>query len=109
MPIDTTKLAKDMVVAASGVFNDTWPSVKDYAESELKDFAENLVDISARLAAGRLSEDNAKAMVRAQVKSVEIVLLAVQGIGILMAESAVNAALDVARTTINTSIGFALI
>ena len=109
MAIDTAQLGQDMIAAASGVFNKKWPEIKEYAEDELDDFARVLGRIAVRYAAGKLTEENAKALVRAQVKSMEIVLLAVEGMGIIMVEMAINAAIDVVKTTVNNAIGFALI
>lgn len=109
MALDKAQLGKDMIAAAAGVFNEKWPDIKEYAETELKDFSRALGRISTRHASGRLSDDNAKAMVRAQIKSMEIVLLAVEGMGILTVEAAINAAIAVVQTTVNKAIGFALL
>jgi hypothetical protein len=109
MALDTRQIGKDMVAAAAGVVNEKWPDIKEYADSEMKAFAKTLGRISARHAAGKLSQVNARAMVRAQVKSMEIVLLAVEGMGILMVESMINAAIAAIRTSVNKAIGFALL
>lgn len=108
MAMDVAQLGKDMVGAASGVVGQRWPEIEDYFKDELEDFARVLARIAVRYAAGRLTEDNARALVRAQVKSMEIVLLAVEGMGIIMVEMAINAAIDVVRTTVNEALGFAL-
>jgi len=109
MPLDTKQIGKDMIAAAAEVFDKKWPEIKEYAEDELKDFARVLGRISARYAAGKISEENARAMVSAQIRSMEIVFLAVEGLGILMVEAAINSAIDVVRTAVNKAIGFALL
>lgn len=109
MSINTAQLGKDMIAAASGVFNQKWPEIKDYAEDEIEDFTRVLARIATRHATGKLTEENAKALVRAQVKSMEIVFLAVEGMGIIMVEMAINAAIDVVKTTVNKAMGFTLI
>jgi hypothetical protein len=38
-----------------------------------------------------------------------MVLLAIQGLGLLSVEAAINAALNVVKNTVNTAVGFALI
>ncbi|MBF0475379.1 MAG: hypothetical protein HQK59_05995 [Deltaproteobacteria bacterium] len=109
MAIDPNKVGLDMIAAATGVFSGKWPAIQMYAEDELKDFAVVLGRIATRYAAGTLSKENAQAMVRAQVESMKIVFMAVEGMGILMVEAAINAAIDVVRTAINNAIGFALL
>jgi hypothetical protein len=109
MALDASIIGRDMVAAATGVFNKQWPDIREYAEQEFEDFSRTLVRISGRVAAGQLSEENAKTMVRAQIKSMEIVFLAVQGMGILTVEAAVNAAVDVVRNAVNTAAGIALL
>ena len=109
MTLDTKQIAKEMIAAAAETFDKKWPAIKEYAEDEFKDFARVLGRISARYAAGKTSEENARAMVSAQIRSMEIVLLAVEGLGILMVEGAINSAVDVVRTTVNKAIGFTLL
>ena len=109
MSLDAKQIGKDMIAAAAEVFDKKWPEIKEYAEDELKDFARVLGRISARYAAGKISEENARAMVSAQIRSMEIVLLAAEGLGILMVEAAINSAIDVVRTAVNKAIGFALL
>jgi hypothetical protein len=109
MSLDTDQIGRDMIAAAAGVFSQRWPEIEEYADSELAEFAKTLGRITARYEAGKLGEENAKAMVRAQVKSMEIVFLAVEGMGILMVEGAINAAINVVRDTVNRGIGFALL
>jgi hypothetical protein len=109
MPLDTKQIGKDMIVAVAEVFDKEWPEIKEYAEDELKDFARVLGRISARYAAGKITEENARAMVSGQIKAMEIVFLAVEGLGILMVEAAINSAIDVVRTAVNKAIGFGLL
>ena len=40
------QIAKDMITAARGVFDEKWPEAKDYAESESKKLAESLAMIT---------------------------------------------------------------
>ena len=109
MGLDTDKLGAEMIAAAAAVFKGKWPEIEDYAETEFQGFAQALARISARYATGKLNQQNAQAMVRAQVKSMEIVFLAVEGLGILMVESAINAAIAVVRQSVNDVVGFALL
>lgn len=109
MSLDVSQIRKDMIAAARGVFDQKWPEVKEYAEYELKDLARVLGRISSRHAQGKITEERAKSLIRAQIKSMEIVLLAVEGMGILMVEAAINAVIEAVRTTVNRSIGFPLL
>lgn len=109
MGLDTKQIGKDMIAAAAAVFKQQWPEIREYAERELQDFSRTLGRISTRVATGKMTEENAKTMIRAQILSMEIVLLAVQGMGILTVEAAINAAIDIARSAVNTAAGIALL
>lgn len=98
-----------MLEAAKAVFDDKWPDVKKFAESEAKKFATNMAEIQLWKATGEISEDEAISLSKLHQRSMKMVFTALEGIGLAMAEKAINAALDVIRKTINTAIGWAII
>ena len=109
MSIDTSEIFNKMVGAAKGVFDEKWPETKDYAESEVRVFAERFATIARLRAAGQITEKRAKLHVEFQKDAWETVLLAVQGLTLIMIEQALNAALDAVKEIVNTAVGFILL
>lgn len=109
MSLDWEILAKAMIEAAKEIFDQRWPDIRIFVEDEIKDFARAIARIAYRYKTGKLSKENAKALARAQIKSMEIILIAVEGMGIIMVEMAVNAAVDTVKTAVNSAIGFSLL
>ncbi len=98
-----------MFSAFSGELKDQWPDIKDYAQSEAKKLAETLVMIEKLCLARKITSEQAKLHLDIQKNSTRIVLLALEGLGLLAVEAAINAALNVVKVTVNTAVGFALI
>lgn len=109
MSINTEQLTEKMLDAAKGVFEDKWPETKEYAESEVKIFAERFATIARLRASGAISEKRAKSHIEFQKEAWETVLLAVAGLNQLLIEEALNAALDAVKDVVNTTVGFVLI
>ena len=99
----------DMLSAAAGVFRDDWPALKDYAEGELKKLAETGATVTKLYASGAISKAEAKALVEMQKNTARTVMLTIQGIGLIIAEKAVNAVLKVLRAAVNTAVGVKLL
>lgn len=104
--IDFAKLVTDMLAAAKGQLKAHWDDAKPYAEKEFKAFAENIQLIAELKLKGKINEAQAKLYVDIQKSSIRIVLLTIEGLGILAVEAAINAAIDVVRNTVNTAIGW---
>lgn len=107
--IDIHRLIKDMADAAKKVLKSQWKELKPFAEQQLKNLAENIKLIAVLKAKGKIDEEKAKLHLAIQKESARTVFLTIEGIGILTAENAINAALKVIQTTVNKSIGWALI
>jgi hypothetical protein len=107
--IDLSDLVANMLSAAGDSLKDKWPESKDYAESEFKKIGETIIFISQEVLAGRMSEEKAKLHLEMQKKSSKMVLLTLEGLGLLAVEAAINAALKVVSDTVNSAIGFALL
>ncbi|WP_310496414.1 hypothetical protein [Sandarakinorhabdus sp.] len=102
-------LAKAMIGAAKGSFNRDWPVVKEFAEGELKKLAQTLVQIGRLTALGRVNHAEASVLLEMQKNTARAVMLALQGMSLLMVEQAINAALGAVRDLVNGAIGFALV
>ena len=67
---------------------------------------ENRYLINQLKIAGDITESQAKSYIEIHKSSVRIVLLTIEGLGILAVEATINAVIDVIKTTINTAIGW---
>ncbi|UUZ70081.1 hypothetical protein LP416_13320 [Polaromonas sp. P2-4] len=109
MNLNASQLGKDMLGAFKGVFAEKWPDIKEYGEAEAKKLAQTLVMIEALKAARKINEEQAALHLEIQRNATRTVLLTLEGLGILTAEAAINAALNVVKDSVNTAVGFALI
>ena len=107
--IDFSKLITDMLGAAKGQLSNHWKEAKPFAEKEINSFAENIKLIAKLKLTGEITEEQAKLYIDIQKSSMRIVLLTIQGLGILAVEAAINAAIDVVRSTVNTALGWAIL
>ena len=109
MAINVDKLVKEMFEAFEESLADKWPQVKDYAESEAKKIAESLVMIEKLLVTDQISKKQAKLHLQIQKNATRMVLLTIEGLGIVAVEQAINAALKVLKDTVNSALDFKLI
>lgn len=109
MSLSVSGLARAMVDAARGKLTKHWPDVKEYAKSEAKKTAETLALIERLVLTNEINAKQAKALLSMQRNSAQSVLLTIEGLGLLTAESAINAALGAVRDTVNKALGFALL
>lgn len=107
--IDFSKLTKDMLGAAQVQLSKHWEEAKPYAEKEMKSFAENIKLIAMLKAEDKITEEQAKLYLDIQKSSMRIVLLTIQGLGILAVEAAINAAIDIIKGTVNTALGWTIL
>lgn len=102
-------LLSEMLGAAKDSLGSQWPAVKDLAASSLRKIAASLVEIEQLRAKGAITEEQASLLVSMEKNTFKIVMLSIEGMGLLAVEAALNAALDVVRTAVNTALGFALL
>jgi hypothetical protein len=107
--IDFSKLFSDMLSAAKSQLADKWPAVEGIATLSIKTLAQSLLDIEEMSVKGTISKEQAALLLDLHKNTTKMVLLSVEVIGIVTAEQAINAALDVVKETINSTIGFGLI
>jgi len=107
--IKVEQLVASMMRAAQGVLAKKWPEAKDYAERELKKIGEAIAFIEAQRALNQMSDEKARLHLEMQTNAAKSVLLALEGLGIIAVEAAINAALDVVKNSVNSALGFVLI
>ena len=109
MPLDIGTIGDDMVAAASAALGKDWNAARTYAVPEFKRLAAVLTGIAEQTATGELTLAEARALLQIHQNTTRNVILAVQGLGLLAVENAVNAALGVVRDAINTAAGGILV
>ncbi len=107
--INISEVLGEMLKAVEGVLKKNWKDVKPFAEQEFKSFTENLQLINRLKSEGKITKKQAKLYVEIQKSSVRIVLLTIEGLGILAVENAINAAIKVVKKTVNTAIGWTIL
>lgn len=107
--IDVNQVCVDMLAAARDVFAARWPTIKDFAEAEFEKLARTLSQIEKLRATDQISEAEASVLFEMQKNTARSVMLALEGMSLIVVEAAVNAALAAVKKTVNTTLGFALI
>ena len=77
--------------------------------NESKKLAESLVMIERLKLAGKITEEQAKLHFEIQKNASRTVLLALEGLGLIAVEQAINSAIAVLRDSVNTALGFSLL
>lgn len=109
MSLNVGELGKEMLVAVKGSLTDSWPSIKDFADTEVKKLAQGIVGIEKMYLAGKIDKKTSKLLLNIHKNAMQTVLLTIEGMGIIAVEKAINAALKVAKEGVNSALGFALI
>jgi hypothetical protein len=109
MALDARDLLGPMLSAIRPVLSKYWGDVKDFAETEAEKMAKTLATIAELRVADKINDQQAQALLDMQKHSMQAVFLAVEGIGLIAAQNAINAALGAVKDMVNKAIGFALL
>ncbi len=109
MSINVNNLLKDMLEGAKQVFDSNWPVVKEHAETEFKGIAEGIALVERLRLQGKISQKQAKALIKMKKNTAKIVLLTLEGMGLIVVEKAINSALKTVKDTVNDALDFALL
>jgi hypothetical protein len=109
MSIKIGEVVATMTNAAKSSLKEDWPKVRDYAQPEFRRLARVLEDIVKKAAKGAISANEAKSLLRIHRNTVLTVMLAVEGMGIIAAEKAINAALKAVADIVNKALPFKLL
>jgi len=109
MSLDANNLIGPMLNAIKPILNKYWDNVKDYAETEAEKMAKTLANITELFVAKKIDDQQAQALIDMQKHAMQAVLLAVEGIGLIAAQNAINAALGAVKDVVNKAIGFSLL
>jgi hypothetical protein len=109
MALDIGALLESMGTAAAQVLQSKWPGVRSFATSEFQKIAQTIVSIGEGVASGEITKDQAPILLDMQKNASRAVLAAVEGMTLIAAEQAINAALAAVKGPINAFVGFALL
>jgi len=107
--LDITKMVETMWGAAKQPLGSAATAAEPFAKSQFTNIAQTVAQIAAGVPTGQIDEQQAKYLLSIEKHATETALLTVEGLGIVAAESAINAALGAVATLVNTAVGFALI
>jgi len=107
--LDIKALLASMLSASKEVLKKEWKHVAPVAELQLKNIVHNLEQIAVLKINGKITEEQAKLHLTIQKESFKTILLSFEGIGIIAAEKAINAALNTVKTTFNKAIGWRIL
>jgi hypothetical protein len=107
--INVGSLAQNMLAAAEQVLKVHWNDVRPFAETEMQKLAATAIQIEAGVKAGSLNNAQAKILLRMQENASLAVLTAVETVGMIAAQDAINAAIQVLATAVNAAVGFAVL
>jgi len=95
--------------AVKVALGDKWDEAKDFAESESKKFAENIAEVAYWKETGKITEEQGKVLMRMHQRSMKMVLTALEGISLVLAEKAINAAVDAINDIVNGIVGWDIV
>ncbi|WP_266362771.1 hypothetical protein [Tellurirhabdus rosea] len=107
--INVQQVGLDMLNAAKTQLGKHFADAKPFAEQAFRQLADNLALITELKVTNQITEEQARLHFEIFKSSTRIVLLTIEGLGVLAVEAAINAALGVVADVVNTAIGFALL
>ncbi len=109
MKIDADQLATDIIAAMRAVLTAHWQKAAPYAEAEAKKLAICAAQIEAGYAAGTILQEEVVILRDMQASAARAALTSITTIGAIAAQDAINAALKVLSTAVNTAVKFPLL
>lgn len=98
-----------MLQAARRSLGDDWSEARDYARTAFNNLARTLQMIERLMRRGKVTRQQARILLEIQKNTTRTVLLTVEGLGVVAAERAIDAALDAARDVVNRALGWKLV
>jgi hypothetical protein len=107
--LDTDQLVADTLAAVKAALTGHWNAVAPFAEAEMRKLAVTAAQIEAGHLSGTISAAQAKILLKMQANASQAALTAVETVGMIAAQHAINAALAVVKKAINAAIGIPLV
>ncbi len=105
--IDINKVVNDMLQASAGELLKGGKKASQYATHEYSSFIADIQHVQTMAEQGTITAAEAQALVEQHKLSMQAVLLAVEGLGLIAVQNAINAALGVLNQAIMASLGSA--
>ena len=102
--MDVASVATAMLNAAKGAAAGTWPKIQHDFASDLGSVLRNAAKIEAQLAAGGLTEEEAKELLDDQSTTLFMLTVEVQQGSKILVQNAVNAAIDALWTAVKAAV-----
>jgi hypothetical protein len=109
MTLNVETLADEMLGAALPILKKSAQDAESFAKTEFTKIAQTIVAIGEQVAAGQINQQQAVLLLDMQTSASRNVLLCLEGLALLAVEEAINAALAVVKTLVNTALKFPLI
>ncbi len=106
--LDLNGIINDSVAFAQKELGATYKKLKPYAEAEFTRFAENAARLAQLKLQGRISDAELKTRLQLQQHALATVLLAIQGISLIMAEKIVNGVLNIVAKALRSALNISL-
>lgn len=103
---DVTAKIREAVKVAMG---DKWDEAKVFAESESRKFAASIAEIALWKETNAITEEQGRVLLQMHQRSMQMVITALEGVSLVLAERAINAAIDAIGDIVNGLIGWELI
>ena len=103
------EIVTTMVGAAKESLGKDWGKARPFAKAEFDKLARSMVSIGKLVEEGEVNAQQAQALLNIHLNTTKMVLLTVEGLGIIAVENAVNAALKQAKDAVNSTVGFGLL
>jgi hypothetical protein len=107
--LDTSTLVANLIASFKGELTAHWNLAQPYATTEARKLSETAQFIVTGYAKGEINAAQAKILVRMQANASQAVLTALETIGMIAAQDAINAAINVLKAAVNTAAGVALL
>lgn len=107
--IDLKAVASDIAAVLSQELGSGADKVQSYARSEGEKLAVSLAQIGELRAKNVINDEEMRLHLNIQKNATRAILMAIQGISIIAAERAINAALKVVAGALNTALGVDLL
>ena len=109
MALNLDQLLAAMLTAAKSALGANWPLAATTAKDSFQGLAQILINIENDKLHGDLTESEAKELLDMHKEAVKGAIEGLKGVGTLLAQAAINAAMGAIKDVVNKAIGWTLI
>ena len=103
--LDVGKIVGDMVQASAGALAKGGSQATQYASHEYEQFVLDIEHVQTMAEQKTITDEVAQALVNQHKLSMQAVFLTVEGLGVIAAQNAINAALNVLNNALMAALG----